>query len=72
MSELEELTIKILVQRERIISLAKQLELIDRIIEQKIDNLNQDITNKINKLDEEIKRTINYINYYFNLTGVSK
>ena len=72
MSELEELTIKILVQRERIISLTKQLELIDRIIEQKINNLNQDITNKINKLDEEIKRTINYINYYFNLTGVSK
>jgi len=65
MSEIEELTIRILVQRERIVSLTKQLELIDKIIEQKIYNLNQDIQYKINKLDEEIQRTINYINYYF-------
>ena len=72
MSELEELTIKILVQREKIISLAKQLELTDKLIEQKILNLEQDIQYKINKLDQEIQRTINYINYYFNLTGVSK
>lgn len=72
MSEIEELTIRILVQREKIISLAKQLELTDKLIEQKILNLEQDITNKINKLDEEIQRTINYINYYFNLVGVSK
>jgi len=65
MSELEELYTKLLIQREKIISLTKQLELIDRIIEQKINNLNQDIQYKINKLDEEIQRTINHINYYF-------
>ena len=64
MTELEELTIKLIVQREKINYLTKQLELIDKIIEQKIINLEQNINNKINSLDQEIQRTINYLNYY--------
>ena len=69
MTELEELSIKILVQRERIISLAKQIELLDRIIEQKILILEQDINNKISSLNQQLQRTINQIS---KITGVSE
>ena len=69
MTELEELTIKLLVQREKIISLAKQIELTDRIIEQKILILEKDINNKLNVLNQRIQETINQLSI---ITGVSK
>lgn len=52
--EINQISIKLAVQKEKIKSLEKQLYLQDKLINQKIVNLEQDINNKIMILDQRI------------------
>ena len=54
--EINQISIKLAVQKERIASLEKQFQLQDQLINQKIINLEQDISNKILVLDQRIKQ----------------
>jgi hypothetical protein len=52
--EINQISIKLAVQKERIASLEKQFQLQDQLINQRIINLEQDISNKILVLDQRI------------------